>query len=93
MLFVKLVIGGLLIFMVFSLFQAMMVMLKNDQNQNMSKYIGRRVLASAVIIGIILIAVATGITICIRKRIALPKPHQQSANTSYRLETQNVLLV
>ncbi|WP_238526980.1 DUF2909 domain-containing protein [Brumicola nitratireducens] len=47
--------------MVFSLFQAMMVMLKNDQNQNMSKYIGRRVLASAVIIGIILIAVATGI--------------------------------
>jgi len=60
-LFVKLVIGGLLVFMVFSLFQAMMVMLKNDQNQNMSKYIGRRVLASAVIIGIILIAVATGI--------------------------------
>lgn len=61
MLFVKLAIGGLLIFMVFSLFQAMMIMLKNDQHQNMSKYIGRRVLASAVIIGIILIAVATGI--------------------------------
>ncbi len=61
MIFVKLAIGGLLIFMVFSLFQAMMIMLKNDQKQNMSKYIGRRVLASAVIIGIILIAVATGI--------------------------------
>lgn len=61
MLFVKLAIGGLLIFMVFSLFQAMMIMLKNDQSQNMSKYIGRRVLASAVIIGLILIAVATGI--------------------------------
>jgi uncharacterized membrane protein YczE len=60
-LFVKLAIGGLLIFMVFSLFQAMMIMLKNDQSQNMSKYIGRRVLASAVIIGVILIAVATGI--------------------------------
>jgi len=60
-LFVKLAIGGLLIFMVFSLFQAMMIMLKNDQSQNMSKYIGRRVLASAVIIGLILIAVATGI--------------------------------
>jgi len=61
MLYVKLTIGGLLIFMVFSLFQAMMSMLKNDQNQNMSKYIGRRVLASALIIGLILIAVATGI--------------------------------
>ena len=61
MLFVKLAIGGLLIFMVFSLFQAMMIMLKNDQSQNMSKYIGRRVLASAVIIGLILVAVATGI--------------------------------
>ncbi|MFT6328589.1 MAG: uncharacterized membrane protein YjjB (DUF3815 family) [Bermanella sp.] len=61
MLYVKLTIGGLLIFMVFSLFQAMMSMLKNDQNQNMSKYIGRRVLASALIVGLILIAVATGI--------------------------------
>jgi uncharacterized membrane protein YjjB (DUF3815 family) len=60
-LFVKLAIGGLLIYMVFSLFKAMMIMLKNDQNQNMSKYIGRRVLASAIIIGLILIAVATGI--------------------------------
>jgi uncharacterized membrane protein YjjB (DUF3815 family) len=61
MLYVKLTIGGLLIFMVFSLFQAMVIMLKNDQNQNMSKYIGRRVLASALIVGLILIAVATGI--------------------------------
>jgi uncharacterized membrane protein YjjB (DUF3815 family) len=61
MLYVKLTIGGLLIFMVFSLFQAMISMLKDDQNQNMSKYIGRRVLASALIVGLILIAVATGI--------------------------------
>ncbi len=61
MLYVKLAIGGLLIFMIFSLFQAMVSMLKNDQEKNMSKYIGRRVLASALIIGLILIAVATGI--------------------------------
>lgn len=61
MLFVKLAIGGLLIFMVISLFQAMMIMLKNDQEQNMSKFIGRRVLSSALIIGLILIAVATGV--------------------------------
>lgn len=61
MLFVKLAIGGLLIFMVISLFQAMIIMLKNDQEQNMSKFIGRRVLSSALIIGLILIAVATGV--------------------------------
>lgn len=61
MLFVKLVIGGLLIFMIYSLFQAMMIMLKNDSDKNMSKYIGRRVLASALIIGLILAAVALGI--------------------------------
>jgi uncharacterized membrane protein YjjB (DUF3815 family) len=60
-LYVKLAIGGLLIFMIFSLFQAMVSMLKNDQEKNMSKYIGRRVLASALIIGLILIALATGI--------------------------------
>ena len=60
-LFVILAIGGLLIYMVYSLFKAMMIMLKNDQKQNMSKYIGRRVLASALIIGLILIAVATGV--------------------------------
>ncbi|MFT4732402.1 MAG: uncharacterized membrane protein YjjB (DUF3815 family) [Gammaproteobacteria bacterium] len=61
MLYVKLAIGGLLIFMIFSLFQAMVSMLKNDQEKNMSKYIGRRVLASALIIGLILVALATGI--------------------------------
>lgn len=61
MLIVKIVIGGLLIFMVYSLFKAMKIMLKNEQDENMSKYIGRRVLASALIIGIILVAVATGI--------------------------------
>jgi uncharacterized membrane protein YjjB (DUF3815 family) len=60
-LYVKLAIGGLLIFMIFSLFQAMVSMLKNDQEKNMSKYIGRRVLASALIIGLILIALATGV--------------------------------
>lgn len=69
LLIVKLLIGGLLIFMVVSLFQAMMVMLKNDPGQNMSKYIGRRVLASAIIIGLILVAVALGLI------EPNPKPH------------------
>jgi len=61
-LLVKLIVGGLLLFMVYNLFRAMMIMLKNDPNQPpMSKFIGRRVLASAVIIIFLLVAVATGL--------------------------------
>ncbi len=59
---VKIIVGGLLLFMVFNLFKAMMIMLKNDPNQpSMSKYIGRRVMTSAIIVVLILIAVATGL--------------------------------
>ncbi|MBF7074425.1 DUF2909 domain-containing protein [Glaciecola sp. MH2013] len=76
MLIVKIVIAGLLIFMVFSLFKAMMIMIKNEQSENMSKYIGRRVLASALIIGLILLAVATGII------EPNPSPYPTQATTS-----------
>ncbi|MFT2092167.1 DUF2909 domain-containing protein [Paraglaciecola sp. 2405UD69-4] len=59
---VKLIIGALLLFMVFNLFKAMMVMLKNDPNQApMSKFIGRRLIISALIILLILLAMATGL--------------------------------
>ncbi|NVK55817.1 MAG: DUF2909 domain-containing protein [Alteromonadaceae bacterium] len=59
---VKIVIVGLLIFMIVNLFLAMKVMLgKQSGNAPMSKYIGRRVMTSALIVVIILIAMATGI--------------------------------
>jgi uncharacterized membrane-anchored protein len=58
---VKLIVGGLLIFMTYNLFRAMMIMLKDDPEQPpMSKFIGRRVMASVVIILIMLLAVALG---------------------------------
>lgn len=48
--------------MLVNLFRAMVVMLKNDPNQpRMSKFIGRRLIFSAMIILLILIAVATGL--------------------------------
>ncbi|MFT4993861.1 MAG: hypothetical protein ACI965_000882 [Paraglaciecola sp.] len=48
--------------MVFNLFRAMVIMLKDDPNQPpMSKFIGRRVMASVVIILLILLAIATGL--------------------------------
>lgn len=59
---IKILIGGLLAFMVFNLARAGVVMLKNDPNQpSMSTFIGRRVFASALIIIVILLAVATGL--------------------------------
>ena len=48
--------------MVFNLFRAMVVMLKDDPNKPpMSKFIGRRVMASVVIVLLILVALATGL--------------------------------
>lgn len=61
MLIIKIIIGLLLLFVVFNLFKAMMVMLKNDQDQPMSKFIGRRLMASALVLVLILLAVATGL--------------------------------
>lgn len=61
MIIVKILIGAMLVFMVFNLFKAMKIMLKGESSEPMSKFIGRRVLASALIIGVILLAVALGL--------------------------------
>ncbi|MEP0356168.1 MAG: DUF2909 domain-containing protein [Paraglaciecola sp.] len=59
---IKILIGALLLFMLFNLFKAMMIMLKNDPKQpSMTKFIGRRVMISALIILLILVAMATGL--------------------------------
>lgn len=58
---IKIIIGGLLIFMIFNLFMAMKVMLKGDSAEPMSKFIGRRLLVSVLIVGILLLAIATGL--------------------------------
>ncbi|MBE1300415.1 MAG: DUF2909 family protein [Alteromonadaceae bacterium] len=59
---VKIVIGLLLLFMIYNLFRAMLIMLKDDPNQpSMTKYIGRRVMTSAIIVVLILLAIATGL--------------------------------
>lgn len=59
---IKIVISLLILFMLFNLFRAMTIMLKNDPNQpSMSKFIGRRVMTSVAIVLLILLAVATGL--------------------------------
>lgn len=59
---IKIVLVCLLIYMIVNLFLAMRVMMKGSPNgEPMSKFIGRRVLTSALIVTIILIALATGL--------------------------------
>lgn len=59
---IKLVILGLLGFMVYNLFAALVIMNKNDPNKPpMSKFIGRRVMTSVVIVIILLLGILTGI--------------------------------
>jgi len=58
---IKIIVGGLLIFMIYNLFVAMKVMLKGDSTVPMSKFIGRRVLMSVFIVFILLLAIATGL--------------------------------
>ncbi|AXR04970.1 DUF2909 domain-containing protein [Salinimonas sediminis] len=59
---IKIILVGLLIYMVVNLFLAMRIMLKDTPpDKPMSKYIGRRVLTSVCIVLIILIAMATGL--------------------------------
>jgi len=59
---IKIIILGLMAFMVYSLFSALILMNKNDPNKpSMSKFIGRRVMASVVIVLLLLIGILTGV--------------------------------
>ncbi|MGJ8691739.1 MAG: DUF2909 domain-containing protein [Thalassotalea sp.] len=59
---VKVIVVGLLAFMIYNLFKALFIMNKNDPDQpKMSTYIGRRVMTSVVIVILLLILIATGV--------------------------------
>ncbi|OKY26661.1 MULTISPECIES: DUF2909 domain-containing protein [Thalassotalea] len=59
---IKVIIIGLLIYMIYNLFQALRLMSKNDPNKpSMSKFIGRRVMTSVVIVLLLLVGVLTGV--------------------------------
>jgi hypothetical protein len=61
-LIIKIIIVGCLIFMVYNLFRALIIMNKKDPNQpSMSKFIGRRVMMSAFIVILILVGIMTGL--------------------------------
>tara|TARA_R110002126_G_scaffold43555_15_gene124915 strand:- start:11044 stop:11253 length:210 start_codon:yes stop_codon:yes gene_type:complete len=57
----KLVIIALLLFIVFNLFRAGFIMLRNDPDQKqMSRYLGRRVLYSVLVLLLIMLAMVLG---------------------------------
>ncbi len=59
---IKIILVCLVLYMILNLFRAMRVMMRNNPEDGpMSKYIGRRVLTSAIIVVLILIAIGTGL--------------------------------
>ena len=65
---VKIVIIGLLIYMVYNLFRALFIMNRNDPNKPpMSTFIGRRVMTSVAIVILLLVLILTG--------VITPNPH------------------
>ncbi len=59
---IKIILVTLLAIVVFSLFQALMVMLKNDEAApKMSKFLGRRLIFSAIVILFLIILLLTGV--------------------------------
>ncbi|MFT6920640.1 MAG: Na+/H+ antiporter NhaD/arsenite permease-like protein [Cognaticolwellia sp.] len=59
---IKIVLVGLVIFMLYNLFKALFLMTKNDPDKPpMSNFIGRRLMFSGLILVIVLIGVATGL--------------------------------
>jgi cytochrome b subunit of formate dehydrogenase len=59
---IKIILVTLLAIVVFSLFQALIVMLKNDEAApKMSKFLGRRLIFSAIVILFLIILLLTGV--------------------------------
>lgn len=60
--FIKILLIALLALVVFSLFQALFIMIKNDEHApKMSKFLGRRLLFSAVVVLLLIILLLTGV--------------------------------
>lgn len=59
---IKIIVIGLLALMIYNLFRALFIMNKNDPNKPpMSKFIGRRVITSVVLVLLLLLGILTGV--------------------------------
>lgn len=58
----KIILIGLLLLVIFNLFQALFIMLKNDDAApKMSKFLGRRLIFSALVLLVVILLMMTGI--------------------------------
>jgi hypothetical protein len=57
----KLVLVLLLVFIIFNLARALVIMVKGNQAQPMSHYLGRRVLFSVLVVALLLLALGFGL--------------------------------
>ncbi|GCF88673.1 MULTISPECIES: DUF2909 family protein [unclassified Shewanella] len=57
----KLVLVLLLLFIIFNLGRALFIMVKGDEKVPMSRYLGRRVIFSVLVILLLLVALGTGL--------------------------------
>jgi branched-subunit amino acid transport protein AzlD len=59
---IKIILVTLLAIVIFSLFQALFVMLKNDEAApKMSKFLGRRLIFSALVVLLLIVLLLTGV--------------------------------
>jgi hypothetical protein len=59
---IKLLIIALLLFIIFNLFRALYLMLRNDPEKvSMSKFLGRRVFFSVLVLLLVIVAMLTGL--------------------------------
>jgi branched-subunit amino acid transport protein AzlD len=59
---IKVLLIALLALVIFSLFQALFVMMKNDENApKMSKFLGRRLIFSGMVVLLLIILLLTGV--------------------------------
>ncbi|MEJ6476046.1 DUF2909 domain-containing protein [Pseudoalteromonas piscicida] len=98
---IKIIIVVLLLFVFISLFKAMLIMLKSEQQVSMAKQLLNRVYASIAVILIICLAAQFGLiklhpspisTTHKQIQTDTTTPHQQSANTKHQPEKQNDFL-
>jgi hypothetical protein len=57
----KIALVLLLVFIIFNLAKALIIMVKGEQTQPMSQYLGRRVLLSVLVVLLLLLALGLGI--------------------------------
>ncbi|MEO2267738.1 DUF2909 family protein [Pseudoalteromonas pernae] len=94
---IKIIIIALLLVVIYTLFRALLAMIKSDNKVPMSHFLGKRVALCVLVLIIILVAQQLGllrfnqspITTHTQTQTGTATPHLQSASTMLQLEMRN----